>query len=167
MHLRGVSSPKRRKGGAMPSNSGHRSVIFLASLVMALASSEALPQSGSSSAMPPTADASSATAAAAGAAAQTPQGSSAAGASQQAAGDPLEEITVTAARRSESIQRVPISINAISQAELTESGINDIADLAAVTPGLQYATPNGYLSSITSISIRGMNTDTGVSVVGV
>jgi iron complex outermembrane receptor protein len=164
MHLRDVSSPKRKRGMAKTGNSGHRSAIFIAALVMTFASSEALPQSGPSSAVQPMVDASSVTAPLA---AQTPQSSSAAGASQQPAAEPLEEITVTATRRSESIQRVPISIDAIGQNELTESGINDIADLAAVTPGLQYATPNGYLSSITSISIRGMNTDTGASVVGV
>jgi len=82
-------------------------------------------------------------------------------------GAQLEDIVVTATRREESIQRVPISINALSQNALAVGGIKDIADIAAVTPGLQYAVPNGYSSEITTIAIRGMNTQVGADVVGV
>jgi iron complex outermembrane recepter protein len=78
----------------------------------------------------------------------------------------LEEVTVTATRREESVEKVPISIVALSQSELTAGGIKGIADIAAVTPGLQFQVPNGFASSITTISIRGMNTNTGASTVG-
>jgi outer membrane receptor protein involved in Fe transport len=78
----------------------------------------------------------------------------------------LEEVVVTATRREESVEKVPISINAISQTELTEAGIKGISDIAAVTPGLQLTTPSGFSSTLTAISIRGMNTDAGASTVG-
>jgi iron complex outermembrane receptor protein len=82
------------------------------------------------------------------------------------AGQGLEEVVVTATRREESKERVPISILALTQDDLTQANIKSINDIAAVTPGLQFATPN-YPSTITSISIRGLNTQSGASVVGV
>jgi iron complex outermembrane receptor protein len=78
----------------------------------------------------------------------------------------LEEIIVTATRREESVEKVPISIHALSQNDLTQAHIQDISDIAAVTPGLLFAGFNGFASTNTSISIRGMNVVTGASVVG-
>jgi outer membrane receptor protein involved in Fe transport len=79
----------------------------------------------------------------------------------------LEEIVVTATRREESGERVPISIKALSQNDLTQGGIKDITDIAAVTPGLQY-TANAFslASTITQISIRGVSSLFGASTVG-
>jgi outer membrane receptor protein involved in Fe transport len=82
-------------------------------------------------------------------------------------GTKLEEIVVTATRREESVEKVPISISALSQQDLAEGNIKSIADIAAITPGLQFATPNSFASTITTISIRGMNTQVGASVVGI
>ena len=79
----------------------------------------------------------------------------------------LEEITVTATRREESIEKVPASIEALSQQDILESGIKNIADIAAVTPGLQFAVPGSPPSTFTTISIRGMDTNVGASVVGI
>ena len=78
----------------------------------------------------------------------------------------LEQIIVTATRREESVEKVPISIQALSQSDLTQAHIQDISDIAAVTPGLLFAGFNGFASTNTSISIRGMNVVTGASVVG-
>jgi outer membrane receptor protein involved in Fe transport len=89
------------------------------------------------------------------------------GAAEQAGGLDLEEITVTATRREESSERVPISIMALGQDQLMDLGVKDIASLAAMTPGLQYDVPNGYASTITTLSIRGMNTQVGANVVGI
>jgi iron complex outermembrane recepter protein len=79
----------------------------------------------------------------------------------------LQEIIVTATRREQSIEKVPISVQALSQENMTERGIKDISDIAAVTPGLQFALPIGVVPTITAISIRGLNTDTGASTVGI
>ena len=48
----------------------------------------------------------------------------------------LEEVVVTAQRRSENLQDVPIVITAFSAGELQNSGINSYDDLGLVTPGL-------------------------------
>lgn len=78
----------------------------------------------------------------------------------------LAEIVVTAQRRQENIQQVPISINALTQAQMAEAGIKNISDLAAATPGLQFSTPVAP-STITTVNIRGINANTGPATVGI
>jgi iron complex outermembrane receptor protein len=87
--------------------------------------------------------------------------------SNQSASTELEEVTVTATRREESVEKVPISILALSEKDLAAGGIKDIADIAAVTPGLQFTAPYGSISTATAISIRGLNTLAGAPIVGV
>jgi iron complex outermembrane recepter protein len=79
----------------------------------------------------------------------------------------LQEITVTATRREESVQKVPISIAAITQDELTARGAISIADISAMTPGLQFDLAYPGISTYTTIAIRGMNANIGASVIGV
>src|ERR1700675_749006 len=81
-------------------------------------------------------------------------------------GTQLEEVTVTATRRQQSVEKVPISINAISQDELAAGSIKDIGDIAAVTPGLQFGNL-AFASTLNLISIRGLNSLFGASTVGV
>ena len=78
----------------------------------------------------------------------------------------LESVIVTATRRAQSVQNVPISINAIGQDELAQGSRTSIDDISALTPGLQFAVPNGFSSAFTTISIRGLNTNTGPPTVG-
>ncbi|MDB5698975.1 MAG: TonB-dependent receptor, partial [Alphaproteobacteria bacterium] len=64
----------------------------------------------------------------------------AAGVSAQAApedSNQLEAIVVTAQRRSEQLQSVPISITAVTAATLERAGVDDTQALSMVTPGLQ------------------------------
>ncbi len=49
----------------------------------------------------------------------------------------LEEVIVTAQRRSESAQDVPIAISAFSGEQLASAGVQRTSDLGVVTPGLQ------------------------------
>jgi iron complex outermembrane recepter protein len=78
----------------------------------------------------------------------------------------LEEVIVTATRRAESVQNVPISLDAFGAEQLALGDIKGIADIAALTPGLQFAVPNGFSAAFTTISIRGLNTNTGPPTVG-
>jgi iron complex outermembrane recepter protein len=80
----------------------------------------------------------------------------------------LEEVVVTATRREESVEKVPISIQAFDQQALTQNGIKSISDLAAMVPGLQYQ-PNGQgiYANNTAIAIRGFNSMAGPSTVGI
>jgi iron complex outermembrane receptor protein len=52
-------------------------------------------------------------------------------------GATLEEIVVTAQKREQSIQDVPISITAISGDAISDNGYQNISELAAQTPGVQ------------------------------
>lgn len=63
----------------------------------------------------------------------------------------LEEVVVTAQKRSENIQDVPISISAVSGAKIAEAGIRDMDDLAAFVPNLDISTGNN-----TQIRMRGL-----------
>ena len=78
----------------------------------------------------------------------------------------LTEIVVTATRRQEDIQKVPISVSTLSQADLTAGDIKNIAGVAAAIPGLQFVTPVAP-STITTVNIRGINANTGPATVGI
>lgn len=56
----------------------------------------------------------------------------------------LEEITVTAQRRAQPIQEVPIAVTAFTQNHLERAGITNTQELALVTPGLTFASVGGY-----------------------
>lgn len=79
----------------------------------------------------------------------------------------LEEVTVTATRRAERVEKVPISVDALSQSALREGALKTISDIATVSPGFQYAEPQNIPSTIQTLSIRGLNSSTGQSPVGV
>jgi len=63
---------------------------------------------------------------------------------QQAQASRLEEITVTARRVEENIQRVPLSVVAVAEEKLTDMNIVDLKDFNKVAPGfLQPGTDTG------------------------
>lgn len=68
----------------------------------------------------------------------------------------LEEIVVTARKRDESIFEIPVSVTAISDEFLAQSGIDDAQTLSAFVPGLdfQQSGPAGLTSP--NIRFRGM-----------
>jgi iron complex outermembrane receptor protein len=59
---------------------------------------------------------------------------------QQTEGHGLEEIVVTAQRRAENLQNVPIAVTALSADSLETQGIGDVKQLATAVPGLTYTT---------------------------
>jgi len=66
----------------------------------------------------------------------------------------LEEIVVTAQRRSERLQDVPIAVSAASAARLDAVNIQSSQDLVLITPGLTIPQTSGY----TQPHIRGVGT---------
>ncbi len=66
----------------------------------------------------------------------------------------LEEVVVTARKREESLQDVPISINAVGGAKLEEAGIDKLEDLQALVPNFQL-TETGIS---TQMYVRGIGT---------
>jgi iron complex outermembrane recepter protein len=78
-----------------------------------------------------------------------------------AASDALEEIVVTAEKRSENLQNVPIAITAFTAQELKSRGITDIHGLSNLTPNvnLDAGAPFSGDTSVLSASIRGIGQD--------
>ena len=76
------------------------------------------------------------------------------GSSAMAEDAPLEEIVVTAQKRAERLQDVPISISAITGSQLENRGIQNIADLGSLAPNLQISNQPGNATAA-QIAIRG------------
>jgi|GEM_PF-1873761 len=77
----------------------------------------------------------------------------------------LEEIVVTARKRNESIQEIPLSVTAFSETMIREQQITDIEDLLKFTPGVTMSnhtgnrnTPAIRFRSIDSSSVRNLQT---------
>ncbi len=71
-------------------------------------------------------------------------------------------VVVSAQRRDEDIQDVPISISAFSEETLDEAGINDIRDLRNIAPSLNLATAPQLAN--TRIEIRGIGTSGNTAI---
>ncbi len=85
----------------------------------------------------------------------------------------LQEVTVTATRRSENIQDVPIAVTAVTAEALQAKGINDVAKLGNIAPNvtLDAGTPFSGSDTVLAAYIRGIgqndfafNQDPGVGV---
>ncbi|CCW19760.1 TonB-dependent receptor [Sphingobium indicum BiD32] len=59
----------------------------------------------------------------------------------------LEEIVVTAQRRSENLQDVPIAIAAVSGKQLSVAGVNNLVDMRVLVPGLTVTNSVGYATT--------------------
>uniref|UniRef100_UPI0012392943 TonB-dependent receptor n=1 Tax=Sphingobium estronivorans TaxID=1577690 RepID=UPI0012392943 len=71
-----------------------------------------------------------------------------------AAGGGVEDIVVTAQRREENLQRVPIAVTALTAKAIEQRRIMDVADLNNLAPGLNVSTTSGASPIIT---VRGLN----------
>ena len=76
-------------------------------------------------------------------------------------GAQLAEVVVTAQKRAENIQDVPIAITAYSESDLRSKGITDIHGLSRLTPNvnLDAGAPFSGSNSVLSASIRGIGQD--------
>jgi iron complex outermembrane recepter protein len=75
---------------------------------------------------------------------------------QQANPPVLTEIIVTAQKREQNIQDVPISVIALSAQQLKDGGVTDIKNLQALTPGLTVTSTTS--ENVTTARIRGIGT---------
>jgi outer membrane receptor protein involved in Fe transport len=73
----------------------------------------------------------------------------------------LQEVVVTAERRSQNVQQVPIAVTAFTAESLQSRALGDIHSLAMLTPGvnLDAGAPFSGDSSVLSASIRGIGQD--------
>ncbi len=82
-------------------------------------------------------------------------------AEQPAQEDGLQEIVVTAQRRAESLQDVPIAISVFSADAITEQGVGNLAALSRLAPNvnLDAGTPFSGSTAVISATIRGIGSD--------
>jgi iron complex outermembrane receptor protein len=73
--------------------------------------------------------------------------------------DQLAEVTVTATRRTETLESVPYSISVVSAEQLEQTGVTDIASLASQVAGLSLYDYGARLVGATVPIIRGINAD--------
>ena len=80
----------------------------------------------------------------------------------------LQEVIVTATKQAAiDVNKVPISISAYGQREMDTRGIRDIADIAAITPGLNVSQMNNFGTPQTNIEIRGIQSRTSAPTTGI
>jgi outer membrane receptor protein involved in Fe transport len=90
------------------------------------------------------------------AAAQTRRPATAQAENQNPQADEVEEVIVTATRRAERIQDVPVSITSLSQEDLNERGIVNYDGLAVATPGVVLNRASANFNNFTA---RGVATN--------
>src|SRR5687767_1379411 len=71
----------------------------------------------------------------------------------------LEEVVVTATKREENLSHVPISVAAYTAETMDRQGVRSAEDLARLTPGLSFTRDTFGSGGDTSISIRGISSD--------
>ncbi len=76
----------------------------------------------------------------------------------------LEEVVVTARKREESLQDIPMAITAFNAADIESAGIRNVADVADLTPGFNMAPLFG--GDAATPVIRGLSTTIGEPNVG-
>lgn len=69
----------------------------------------------------------------------------------------LDAIVVTAQKRVQSIQDVPVAVTVLNQRELESQNITDVADLARAVPAIELNGASGNYNS--KMSIRGLSTE--------
>jgi outer membrane receptor protein involved in Fe transport len=83
---------------------------------------------------------------------------------QQQAGAEIEEIIVTAQKRSEALADIPMSVSVLSGEFLERQQADNFQDLVALVPGLSITSSQ---RGVTRITLRGINTGGVASTVGV
>jgi outer membrane receptor protein involved in Fe transport len=83
-------------------------------------------------------------------------------ASENAGG--LEDIVITATRRTDTVNRVPLSITAVTQEGLDRQGLRSASDLQRTVPAL---TVTGEAGGVQNFSIRGIIATSGAATTGV
>src|SRR5690349_9755150 len=76
---------------------------------------------------------------------------------QEAGGAQLEEIVVTAQRRAQNLQDVPIAVSAVTAATAAKLGLNDSISLSQAIPGFNL----GRSGNSNSPFLRGVGTNAG------
>ena len=87
-------------------------------------------------------------------------------AAPNAADQGLQEVVVTAQKRSENLKNIPISISAISGYDLKAKQIANYDDIARAVPGVSFNSI-GASEGLDNITIRGVSSTSGSATVGI
>jgi len=79
------------------------------------------------------------------------------------AAEPIQELVITATRRSTTVQETPLAISAIGEEALTNSGVSNMQDVAALVPTMRI---EGGRDGGGRITMRGIRAPAGESTVG-
>jgi iron complex outermembrane receptor protein len=81
----------------------------------------------------------------------------------------LQEVVVTATKRSEDAKDVPLSVGVVSASDLTDLHVDSVEDISRLVPGISFAAhnngPNGPGQD--NITIRGVSSTVGNPTVGI
>lgn len=110
--------------------------------------------------------------AAVGAGGQQPSWAQTAETTSAASNTGLQEVVVTAERRTEKLMDVPMSVTVFGQDALDQKGVHDIDDLSRVAPGITFlrngmSSSGNYNDEDSDISIRGIDSTAGASTTGI
>jgi len=78
---------------------------------------------------------------------------------QSAAADngTIEEITVTATKRSTALEKTPVAISALSDKEIEQEHVQDVGDIVQLVPG--FAAAHGGDHDVITLTLRGIGND--------
>ncbi len=80
----------------------------------------------------------------------------------------LEEVVVTATKREELLRDVPVSATVLSGEAMNQAGVTNIAEIAAMTPGVEYDFNAQWGGGVlTNVAIRGIDSKVGASTTGI
>ncbi len=85
------------------------------------------------------------------------QTQSSAGASSGASSDALQEVVVTAERRAEAVQTVPVTVNVLTGSDLAAQNITNVGDYTSAIPGVSYNVTGFGDRAGLDITIRGIS----------
>src|SRR5579859_2164890 len=77
----------------------------------------------------------------------------------------LEEIVVTAQKRSENLKEIPMAVSVLSGATLKESHIEGFEDITRAIPGVSFGA--GGAPGLDNIEVRGVSSNSGSATVGI
>lgn len=78
--------------------------------------------------------------------------------------DQLQEITITAQKRTENLESVPVAASVVGSNELLRNNVSDISDLDKLDPSVQL---NGTINGRVPMGIRGVQSISNESTVGI
>lgn len=91
--------------------------------------------------------------------------SAAASDAEGAASEQLQEVVVTAQKRTEDVKDIPFSVSAVSGVQLLEHHVADYDDITRTVPGISFQAGAG--PGLDTIEIRGVSSQSGSATVGI